>query len=235
MFINETITATMDAMRSNSIRAEQLRNVTRKRWTPEQYSTETEKRAAFKQLQSDTAQAADALQVLEIENKIIRDNLRRMIYNAVIPAALDILRKYNGKPYGEKTRSKISDEMKAHTGCAMYLSSRYDIGKIDITPLDAHGYTNCAFRYNDFDIYTKQHMNVLSGNKINGSLTADDLYLSDCPAQVSDPHAHALKIIEEFRRIKDSYSAFERELSAFNSLLPSDMDRRSVREFRNYL
>lgn len=239
MFINETITATLDAIRANRARAEQLNRIIREPWSPAYEAIEARK-ADYKQRQERCTRAAEELQVLEIETKIMHDNARRMIYDATLPAALDILRKYNGKPYGEKTSEKISAEMKQRTGCALYLRNRYDLGMLSIVPLGDDGYTANAFKYDDFNVYVKhtnegEQRKILNDNKINGTLTPDDFTLSMCPAIVPDPHAHAVRIISEFQRIRQQYSEFEAELSQFNNLLPSQMDRRSVRDFRNYL
>ena len=139
MLINETITTAMETARAAERRAEQLRNITREPWRPEQFPTIEECKAAHAAMMKRTEDAANELAALEIETKIRHDNLRRMIYTEALPIALDILRKYNGKPYGEKTKQKIIDEMKTRFNCALYLSNSYG-GKIDLVPLNGELY-----------------------------------------------------------------------------------------------
>lgn len=228
MFINEAITRYMEETAEKRRRAAELEEFTRPQWGE-----------PCKTPLKDIEAAAAELELLNIELKIRHDNTRRMIYNATITAVLGILKKWNGKPYGEKTKQKISDEMKTRFNCALYLSNTYG-GKIDLVPLNGEGCTNYNFKYDDFGIYTRynndgQQIHVLNDNRINGAITAADVYLSDCPEIVPDPHAHAARIITEFQRIRQHYSDFETELKQFNNLLPSQMDRRSVRNFKNYL
>lgn len=238
MFINETITAAMETARAAERRAEQLRNITREPWRPEQFPTIEERKAAHAAIMKRTEDAATELATLEIETKIRHDNIRRMIYDATLPAILEILQKWNGKPYGEKTKQKISDEMKARFNCALYLSNTYG-GKIDLVPLNGEGYTNYNFRYDEFDIFTRytdgQRPNILNDNRINGTLTPDEVYLSDCPEIVPDPSARAAEILAAFTELKRKQDQFEREITQFNNLLPSGIERCHISGFRNYL
>ena len=239
MFINEAITAYMEETRTKQRRAAQLEEITRRRWNPDKYTTKGEKLAAHAAMMKEITEAAEELQPLEIELKIRHDNTRRMIYNATLPAVLDIMKKWNGKPYGEKTKQKISDEMKTRFNCALYLSNQYG-GKIDIVPLNNEGYTNYNFKYSDFDIYTRyskdgHQPHILNDNKINGEITAEDLRLSDCPDIVSDPAVRAAEILAQFAELKRKQEQLEHEISAFNNLLPSTIERRHITTFRNYL
>ena len=228
MFINEAITRYMEETAEKRRRAKELEEILKPTWGK---PCET----PIKDLEA----AAAELAPLNIELKIRHDNTRRMIYNATIPAVLDILKKLNGKPYGEKTKQKISDEMKAQYNCALYLSNQYG-GKIDLVPLNGEGYTNYNFKYDDFDIYTRynkdgQQIHVLNDNRINGAITADDIYLSSCHAIVADPAARAAEIIAAFTELKRKQEQFEHEVKQFNTLLPSSIEPRSTSPFKWYL
>lgn len=228
MFINEAITRYMEETATKRRRAKELEEFTRPNWgkpckTP------------LKDLEATAAE----LNLLEIELKIRHDNTRRMIYDATIPAILEILQKWNGKPYGEKTKQKISDEMKTRFNCALYLSNTYG-GKIDLVPLNREGYTNYNFRYDEFDIFTRynsdgQQIHVLNDNKINGAITADDIYLNNCPAIVADPAARAAEILTEFAELKHKQEQFKKDIEQFNALLPSSIERRSISGIKWYL
>lgn len=229
MLINETITAAMDATMAKQTRVSRLDEIIRRPWQPDEHSTAGEIEAA-----------AAELAALNIEIKIDRDNLRRMIYAEALPIALDILRKYNGKPYGEKTKEKISAEMKARCSCALYLHRGYS-ADIHIQPLREDGYTHYFFRYDDFDIYTRYSKDggkataIDANNRINGRLTPEDVYLSHCAEIVPDPHARAAEIISEFAELRRKQDEFKREITRFNNLLPSGIERRSISGMKEYL
>ena len=228
MFINEAITRYMEETAEKRRRAKELEEFTRPQWGK-----------PCKTPLKDIEAAAAELEPLNIELKIRHDNLRRTIYNATLPAVLDILKKWNGKPYGEKTKQKISDEMKAQYNCALYLSNQYG-GKIDLVPLNGEGYTNYNFKYDEFDIFTRynkdgQQIHVLNDNRINGAIRAADIYLSNCPEIVPDPAARAAEILAAFTELKRKQDQFEREITQFNNLLPSSIERRHISSFRNYL
>ena len=227
MFINEAITRYMEETAEKRRRAKELEELIRPQWGK-----------PCKTPLKDIEAAAAELAPLKIELKIRHDNTRRMIYDATIPAVLDILKKWDGKPYGEKTKQKISDEMKTRYNCALYLSNQYG-AKIDLVPLNGEGYTHCTFKYDEFDIYTRykdgQQIHVLNDNRINGAITEEDIYLSNCPAIVADPAARAAEIITEFTELKRKQEQFEHEVKQFNKLLPSGIEHRHISGFSNYL
>lgn len=59
---------------------------------------------------------------------ILKNNYNNRLAAEVLPALVEVLKKYNGKKYGEKTREKMGEEFKAMTGCRFYLS-RYSFSQ----------------------------------------------------------------------------------------------------------
>ena len=89
---------------------------------------------------------------LQITIMILKNNAKIALFNEVMPVALDILSKYAGKPYGEKTKQKISDEVKTATNCRFYISSRWSEYSFDVYPLDefSNDYNiTCGTNYTD--------------------------------------------------------------------------------------
>ena len=76
-------------------------------------------------LEETMCQNSERIKNLKITRYILKNNAKIALFNEVIPIALKILKKYNGKPYGEKTRQKICDEVKEKTNCRFYIGSRY--------------------------------------------------------------------------------------------------------------
>ena len=98
-----------------------------------------ERHEAKKNAENDMIKASEEKKDLQITLKILKSNARIALFNEVIPVALEVLKKYAGKPYGEKTKEKISDEIKEKTNCRFYITSRWDSYSFDIYPLDGFG------------------------------------------------------------------------------------------------
>ena len=62
---------------------------------------------------------------LKLTIKLLKNNARIALFNELTPVITESFNKYTGKPYGEKTRDKICDEIKARTGCRCYIEYRY--------------------------------------------------------------------------------------------------------------
>lgn len=172
--------------------------------------------------------AAAEVELLRIENKILHDNARRALVAEVLPVILEELNKYSGKPYGEKTREKINNAVKARTGCAFYIdTSSYGNNCLNIVPLDKNGYSGTGvFRYNDFEIYPAyengERLRVLIDNKIN-VLPAEKLCISNCPEYVENVREHAEAIRNEYNAVKKARDEYAAKVAAFNNMIPSGL------------
>ena len=62
---------------------------------------------------------------LNITIKLLKNNARVALFNELKPVITEIFNKYTGKPYGEKTRKKISDEINSRAGVCCYIHSEY--------------------------------------------------------------------------------------------------------------
>ena len=91
---------------------------------------------AKKATENDMIKTSEKKQDLQITLKILQNNAKIALFNEVMPVALEVLSKYNGKPYGPKTKQKISDEIKEKTNCRFYISSRYGSDLFNIYPND---------------------------------------------------------------------------------------------------
>lgn len=56
-----------------------------------------------------------------IKLKIMENNAKIALFHEMMPVAIDIMKKWKGKPYGDKTKEKIRKEMLDRTECALYL------------------------------------------------------------------------------------------------------------------
>lgn len=158
---------------------------------------------------------------LQITIKILKNNAKVALFNDVLPVALEILKKYSGKPYGEKTREKISDEVKAATNCRFYIGSRYGSHSFEIYPVNAFG--------NDYNIscgteYANGNKKpLLIDNKIQ-LVTFDEIELYYISREYVEDIPHR---VEELKTIYAEAVAKQKELDAicskYNSLAVGDI------------
>ena len=172
--------------------------------------------------------------MLKLENMILKDNARNKLYHLIAPFIIEALEKYNNKPYGEKTRERISQEIESKTACRVYFSSD---GATIYPSTKEYGY---LFRYNDFDIYTRydkkanDRIRILKDNKIQ-AISQEDIYLSCCREYVKNPKAKAKRITKAFCELKEKEKQFDNACKEFNELLPSNIDSVHPNRFRSYL
>ena len=176
---------------------------------------------------------------IELIHRIEHDNDRQVMFTTVMPHVIDILKKYSGKQYGEKTKEKMRNELKALCNCSFYLSSGYS-EDISIVPLTTQGYSDFRFSYSDFRIYVKYPLRderrpLSESNRICGDFELSDFYLSFCHEYVDDVEAHAEKILESFKALCAQAESFEDSIHVFNGMLPSQVEHKRTQGFTRYL
>lgn len=181
-----------------------------------------ERHEARKAVESEMNKNSQHKKDLEITRKILKNNAKVALFNDVLPVALEILKKYSGKPYGEKTREKIAEEVKAATNCRFYIGSRYGSHSFEVYPVDAFG--------NDYNIscgteYTNGNKKpLLVDNKIQ-LVTFDEIALYYISREyVADiPHR-----VEELKQLYREAVAKQKELEAvcsrYNVLAVGDIE-----------
>lgn len=152
---------------------------------------------------------------LQITIKILNSNAKIALYNEGLPVVLEVLAKYNNKPYGPKTEQKIRDEIKEKTNCSFYISNRYS-QEYHIIPLE--------FSNNDYNIECgPKHIDgkrkkLLDENKIQVP-EFDDLTLYYSSKEYID---NIPKRIKDLKRLYKKAYEKQQELAAicseYNSL-----------------
>ncbi|MBQ1574869.1 MAG: hypothetical protein IIZ78_27390 [Clostridiales bacterium] len=154
--------------------------------------------------------------VYKIENKILKDNARRMLFAEVIEKILGIWNSYKGKPYGDKTKEKIRNQIKEATGCWAYFHGN------ELSLSVAHDVDNALsmyFGYRDGDIYTRGGF-IDDNNKIR-EVAVEDVTLNYCHEYEHNPHELAERIYEQKKALEVELVAYQQKLSDFNKMLPS--------------
>lgn len=174
-----------------------------------------ERHEARKTVENEILENSEREKDLELTRKILKNNAKIALFNEVLPVALEILKKYSGRPYGEKTRQKISDEVKEKTNCRFYIESHYGSQSFEIYPVEC-----CSNAYNiscgtDYTDGCKKPL--LVNNKIQ-LVTFDELalyyisreYVEDVPQRIKELktiYNEAVIKQKELRAICDSYNS----------------------------
>ena len=120
----------------------------------------TKRKETYKDHLTDLKKAEETTKNLSLTVKFLQNNARISLFHDVMPVLLDILSKYKGKPYGEKTREKIAKELEERIGARAYISTRYDTDEIRIYPSNSFGNTYTI------TVGTKPNEHILIDNKI---------------------------------------------------------------------
>jgi len=166
------------------------------------------KKEIKKSLFDKITKAASKKEDLNITIKLLKNNARVALFHEAMPVVVETLGKYKNKPYGEKTRQKISDEIKEKTGCRCYVGNRYGDTDINIFP-EQYGYEIVAGTNNK---------KILIENKIQ-PVGAEDIklyyikntYIEDIPAAITEmrtAYAKAVETQKELEKICDQFNAY---------------------------
>lgn len=171
---------------------------------------------AHMQLAQRISDAAARANDLRIMRRLLQNNARVALYHDVLPVVLEVLQKYAGKPYGDKTRDKIAQEVKARTGSRAYIGSRYGNDEINIYP-DVFGNAyniTCGPRVT---AVKDEQPRLLNGNRIQPQpfdvfslWYIKTNYVDDVPAAVAELkrlHALAFEKQEKLGRICSEFNA----------------------------
>lgn len=172
-------------------------------------------------LEKEMNENSENIKNLKITMEILKNNAKVALFNDVLPVALEILKKYNGKPYGEKTREKIAEEVKAATNCRFYISSRWGSHSFDVYPANSFGNDyniSCGTEYKDGN-----KKPLLIDNKIQ-FVTFEEIelyyitreYVEDIPGRVEELKAVYIEAVEKQKEL-------EAICSRYNSLAVGDL------------
>lgn len=172
------------------------------------------------------------LELLKVAQKILKDNIRVAYFTETMPIVLEVLRKYEGKPIGEKTEAKIRDELKEQ---GIYFSinygGQYSSDYIHFSPLAGADY---GFKYDDMKIMTKYdggNKRPMFGGTNGNRLIVYDLdmyYLYWCSDYVDDYMFRADSILYRYKELKEQRERLEAEYKSLNDLLPRSMERLDI-------
>lgn len=156
---------------------------------------------------------------------ILADNYRSALYTEYLPRILEVLKKYEGKKYGEKTKEKIQQDMKDSLNIGFWIDRRYNtFDYLQFYLLNDEGYK--TYNMPDFCIGTNgtypdnMKLNISKDNRIC-VYPYEDYYLTEARGYIADPAEHAEKILEAQTKVKQAEEAYIKALSDYKASLPS--------------
>ena len=181
----------------------------------------------LRELRDRLNEIAGQKKIMEITMKIWKENARQAVFAETAGVIAEMIGKYAGKPFGEKTAAKFKEEFKERTGFGIYFNReqyREEICLVDV------GY---FFRHGELEISVKDKK-LFDGNKLVACDT-EDLRLNYCADYVENPANRASEIVNRFAELKAAYEVFENQCKAFNELLPTSINNVYTGNFKGYL
>lgn len=186
---------------------------------------------ALRELQQEEKEKTDRYNLLKVAHRVLFDNIRQAYFMETMPKVLDVLRVYQGKPYGPALKQKIADELKP-LGVRIYISTEpeYRSDELYLSPID-HPY---IFNNSEMTVLTKfvddadgREKRPMLGGTTGNRLQVygiDDYILYNCKNYAEDPLIVAADLIEKYRNVKEQFDQMEKDLRALNDLLPARID-----------
>lgn len=152
---------------------------------------------------------------LKIQNRLLMHNIKTAFICDTLPVVVDVLNKYAGKPYGEKTKQRINDEIKTACGCYIYFDNYY----LNVCVSGCVGHSNNDYKVTiKYDKDANNDTNFLIGNKIQ-PLSMDILNIYGSHAGIiENVSEYANNIINLRREIFKKADALNDEIKKYNSL-----------------
>lgn len=179
----------------------------------------------FRAIKADIAKTEDeqkqlsrSIYNLTLVNKVLENNLVCAIYESAMPVIMSAYAPFEGKAYGEKTREKIYNAVKA-AGFSVYISGYSREDTMNIRVLGPDGYYD--YRFPEVTIYTDYEKPFITpDNKINvagADTRINAKYIEDIADYIINLDSAYVDYIAAIEKAKKAESAL-------NNLLPANID-----------
>lgn len=172
------------------------------------------------QLKSDENDAAALISDLKTKITILKNNYRIVLFDDAAPHVVDVLKKYDGRQYGPKTREKIRDEIKAAAGVNFYINSRTWCDEIIIS--DEFLRYNAQLEINLAADENGDRARLLIGNKINAPEAEQlTMYYSTF---INDPAERVKELKKAYNAAREAQQALKKLCDEYNNLTVFGME-----------
>lgn len=152
---------------------------------------------------------------------ILKNNYNHRLAADVLPALVEVLNKYNGKKYGEKTQEKMREEFKAMTGCGLYLE-RFTFSQ---KSNNAHIYEmRDGYRCGEEIEFFTRNAYIINDDNIIQAQPADTFGLYDYHEYIENPAERVAELAEKKKELDELRNAFNKAVDAYNDLTVNGID-----------
>lgn len=153
---------------------------------------------------------------------ILRNNYNHRLAADVLPALVEVLKKYNGKKYGEKTKEKMGEEFKAMTGCGFWLEREMFSGLCRYAHIYEmrDGYKSGE----EIEFSTSMNCYIIRGANTIQEQPADVFRLYDFGEYIEAPAERVAKLAEKKKELDEMRVAFNKAVDAYNALTVNGID-----------
>ncbi len=152
---------------------------------------------------------------------ILKNNYNYRLAADVLPALVEVLKKYNGKKYGEKTQEKIREEFKAMTGCGLYLERYTFSPKCN----SAHVYEmRDGYKRGEEIEFGTQPNFIINDENIIQAQPAEAFRLYDYREYIEDPAGRVAQLAEKKKELDEMRAAFNKAVDSYNALAVNGID-----------
>lgn len=152
---------------------------------------------------------------LHLVLKLQRYNLQVAAVQELTPVIVQILKKYENKQYGPKTRDKICNEFKESTGFSISIFDKNFYTDIYVIDYDHHFSLN---------IDSDNDHKVLENNRIQ-LVSADHLRVYNVNEYINDIPAYIEKLKAAYNNLKEKYKEIDALTHTYNDLCVGDVER----------
>ena len=152
---------------------------------------------------------------------ILKNNYNYRLAADVLPALVEVLKKYNGKKYGEKTQEKMREEFKAMTGCGLYLERFSFSQKCN----NAHIYEmrDGYKQGEEIECFTANAY-IINDDNIIQAQPADAFRLYDYREYIENPAERDAELAAKKKELDELRNAFNKAVDAYNALTVNGID-----------
>ena len=148
------------------------------------------------------------LKTVEKWANVLKSNAKLALMNDILDIVVSAFNKFSGKPYGEKTKEKISNEVKEKVNCGAYISRNtiyvYTldyVGREYDLEIGMKDYNNKLLIDNKIQKFTRDDLKLYNGN--NNYIDNVDMevgYIRDAQAKIIEKEQELKKMCEEYNK-----------------------------------
>lgn len=157
----------------------------------------------------------------KLRAEILRENLKAAIFETLKPIIWETLKKYSGKPYGDKTRDKIAEETKAACGFRVYFGEKYGDGEIKAYNADFSSRDDIAIYARNVPIFSGELKNRLREPSEEEKAAFSVAYERARYTEPEQIDAVIDEIIAAHKAAEEAEKAYNAAVARYNDLRPN--------------